>query len=267
MKATTLTVLIAAMPALLRAEPVPQSDLDRLPPAQILVLGEVHDNPQHHLNQARAIGAQRPAAVVWEMLTPEQAAAMPGDRTDAEALAVALGWAESGWPDFALYFPIFEAAGSARHYGAGIPRPEARRAFSEGAAAVFGPEAARFGLDAALPTAEQTAREAAQFDAHCAAMPIGMMGGMVEAQRLRDASLARAALLALDETGGPVAVIAGSGHARRDHGAPALIAQAAPGVSVLALGQTESDPGPDAPYDLWVITEPVDRPDPCESLR
>ncbi|WP_370222763.1 ChaN family lipoprotein, partial [Pararhodobacter marinus] len=58
------------MPALLRAEPIPQSFLDRLPPAQILVLGEVHDNPQHHRNQARAIRAQSPAAVVWEMLTP-----------------------------------------------------------------------------------------------------------------------------------------------------------------------------------------------------
>ncbi len=267
MKATTLTVLIAAMPALLRAEPIPQSFLDRLPPAQILVLGEVHDNPQHHRNQARAIRAQSPAAVVWEMLTPEQAAAMPEDRGDPTGLAAALGWAERGWPDFALYYPIIDAAGTARHYGAGVPRPEARRAFGEGAAAVFGPDAARFGLDASLPDDQQAEREAAQFESHCRAMPREMMAGMVEAQRLRDASLARAALQAFDETGGPVAVIAGSGHARRDHGAPALIERAAPGVSVLSLGQAETDPGPDAPYDLWVITEPVDRPDPCESLR
>lgn len=267
MKALILLTLSAAMPAAfpVLAEPIPETALDHLPPARIVILGEVHDNPQHHLNQARAVAAIRPAALVWEMLTPEQAARMPDARGDAAALALALGWEGSGWPDFALYHPIVAAAGSAPHYGAGVPRAEARRAFAEGAAAVFGTGAALYGLDRPLP--DQAAREAEQFDAHCAAMPLAMMGGMVEAQRLRDAVLARAALQALDQTGGPVAVIAGTGHARRDQGIPAALALAAPDVTVLSLGQMEADPGPDAPFDLWIVTDPVDRPDPCESLR
>ncbi len=62
----------------------------------------------------------------------------------------------------------------------------------EGAAAVFGAAAARFGLDAPLPEDEQAAREAEQAEAHCGALPAEMLPGMVEAQRLRDAALARA---------------------------------------------------------------------------
>lgn len=268
MKAAILVTLVAAMPAAFAlAEPIPETALETLPPARITVLGEVHDNPQHHLNQARAVAALQPAAVVWEMLTPEQAARMPADRSDPVALDAALGWSGSGWPDFALYFPIVTAAGEARHVGAAVPRPEAQRAFAEGAATVFGEGAALFGLDQPLPAEEQALREADQFTAHCEAMPREMMAGLVEAQRLRDAALARAALDALEATGGPVAVIAGSGHARSDWGIPAALALAAPEVSVLALGQVEADPGPDAPWDLWLITEPVDRPDPCEAFR
>lgn len=265
MRNAILLALFGAFPAL--AQPIPEIALDSLPPATVVVLGEVHDNPQHHLNQARAVAALRPAAVVWEMLTPEQAARMPEDRAGPGAVAAALGWAGTGWPDFALYFPIVEAAGAARTYGAALPRDEVRRAFVEGAAAVFGADSGRYGLDRPLPPEEQAAREAEQFEAHCGAMPRAMMAGMVEAQRLRDAALARAALLALHETGGPVAVIAGAGHARRDWGVPAVLAQAAPGVGVLALGQTEADPGPEAPWDLWLVTEPVERPDPCATLR
>ena len=258
-------ILLVAMPV--GAQPIPETALDALPPAQITVLGEVHDNPQHHLNQARAVTAIRPAAVVWEMLTADQAAQMPADRSDRARVEAALGWADSGWPDFALYFPIVQAAGGARHYGAAVPRPQAQRAFADGAAAIFGAEAARFGLDQPLPEPERRQREDEQFTAHCDAMPRDLMPGMVEAQRLRDASLARAALLALDETGGPIVVIAGSGHARTDWGAPAAIAAAAPGLSVFALGQMESDPGANAPWDAWIVTAPTERPDPCDAFR
>ena len=257
--------MVATTPAV--ASQIDPAALDHLPAAQVVVLGEVHDNPQHHLNQARAVRALAPAAVVWEMLTPAQAAAMPEDRSDAAAVAAALGWEGTGWPDFALYFPIVQAAGAARHYGAGVPRVAAREAFGHGAAAVFGADAARFGLNRPLPVEEAALREADQFAAHCEAMPREMMGGLVEAQRLRDAALARATLQARAETGVPVAVITGSGHARTDWGMPAALAVAAPEVSVLTLGQAESDPGPEAPWDLWIVTEPIERPDPCESLR
>ena len=90
---------------------------------------------------------------------------------------------------------------------------------------------------------------------------------MVEAQRARDAGLARSALAALDETGGPVAVIAGNGHARRDRGVPALLEAARPGLAVLSVGQLETPPEENPPFDLWRVTEPAERDDPCEAFR
>ncbi|MEI4473168.1 ChaN family lipoprotein [Frigidibacter sp. MR17.24] len=233
--------------------------------AQVVLLGEIHDNPDHHRLQAAAVAAVRPAALVFEMLEPAQVAAAAGiARDDAPALSRAFSWQASGWPDFAMYAPIFAAAPGAALYAGGLPRDEVRRAVTDGAAAVFGAGAARFGLDRPLSVEAQIAAEDQQFRAHCEAMPRDMMAGMVEAQRLRDAALARAALQALDETGGPVVVIAGAGHAARD-AVPAALALAAPGLRPLSVGQTETD-DPDAPFDLWAQSPAPAREDPCASF-
>lgn len=238
--------------------------LDAVPRADVLILGEVHDNAEHHLNQARAVFSLQPKAVVWEQLSAEAAAGVPEDLGDPAAVARALRWGESGWPEFAMYYPIFVAARDARHYGAEVPRGFARRAVTEGALAVMpdGP-----GLARELPEEEQTAREAEQMAAHCDAMSPDMLPGMVQAQRLRDAYLAQAVLDALAEVGPPIAVITGSGHARKDWGVPAVLAEVAPGVSVLSVGQVEGAAPDHAPFDLWVATETIDRTDPCLAFR
>ena len=80
-----------------------------LPAAEIYVLGEVHDNPAHHEGQAAVVAAVEPAAIVFEMLTPARAAGWDSALVDEpRALDAALGWSEAGWPDLALYLPIFE---------------------------------------------------------------------------------------------------------------------------------------------------------------
>lgn len=238
--------------------------LDSIPRADVVVLGEVHDNPEHHMNQARAVFSLTPKAVVWEMLSADAAERVPTDLGNPARVARVLGWESGGWPDFNMYYPIFVAARDARHYGAEVPRDLARRAVTEGALAVMpaGP-----GLAGALPEAEQVEREAEQRAAHCDAMPEDLLPGMVQAQRLRDAYLARTVLQALADVGPPVAVITGSGHARKDWGVPAVLAQAAPGVSVLSVGQLEGASQDAAPFDLWVVTAPVPRDDPCAAFR
>lgn len=238
--------------------------------ADIVVLGEVHDNPGHHAFQAKAVADLAPAALVFEMLTPEQADATPEARLDSAELEEAFGWADSGWPSFDDYFPIFAAAPEASIWGAGVTRQDARAAIGAGAAETFGPEADRFGLNRALDPAAQAAREAEQLVAHCDALPAEMLPGMVAAQRLRDAVLARTALRALETSGGPVVMITGNGHARTDRGAPAAIAEAAPDVAVLAVGQIETadaDPAGEPPFDLVRFTPPAPREDPCAAFR
>ena len=262
----SLIALAFLLAAPVHAGEISEAALQSLPPADIVILGEVHDNPGHHANQALAVAAIRPRAMVFEMLTADQAARVPTDRTDAEAVERAVGWNASGWPDFAMYHPIFTAAPDARIFGGDLPQGEVRRAIDDGAAGVFGADAERFGLSAPLDPVDQAAREADLAAAHCNALPADVLPGMVEAQRLRDAALARAALGAMTATGGPVVVITGNGHARRDQGIPSVLALAAPKLRVLSIGQLEGSAGQDQPFDLWVVTGTVARGDPCAAF-
>lgn len=265
MRALTLCLaLVVPAAAAAQDSPIP------LTGAEVVVLGETHDNPAQHANQARVVAALQPRALVFEMLRPDQTTRItPGNRLDEAALNAALHWDASGWPDFAMYFPIFAAAPEARIYGAQVGRSDAARVIEEGLAGAFGPDLGRYGLDRPLPSEEQAAREADQAEAHCNELPDEMMAAMVDMQRLRDAVLARTALQALEETGGPVAVITGNGHARNDRGLPVYFRQAAPGRTLMTLGQFEAPPKADTPppYDFWLVTEPVERDDPCAVFR
>ena len=214
--------------------------LTALPAAaqDVVILGEVHDNPAHHAEQAAQVAAIQPRALVFEMLTPEQAARVTPDLiADPGSMARALDWDRSGWPDFAMYHPT------------------------------FGDEAAAYGLTEPLPPGEQAAREALQQAAHCDALPKDILPGMVEVQRLRDAVLARAVVRAIAETGGPVAVITGNGHARRDRGVPAYLARVAPDLEVFVLGQTEDGAPLEGGFDAVISAPAVARPDPCAAFR
>ncbi len=241
--------------------------LTRLPGADIVLLGEVHDNPTHHHVQAAIIAELSPKALVWEMLSDAQVELLTPEVLAApERIGPILDWEASGWPAYPLYQPVFEAAGDAQHIAGGVPRQAAREAIGQGVASYFGPRASEFGLDLPLPLREQTAREADQLTAHCDALPLHLLAPMVDIQRLRDATLARAAADALAETGGPVAVITGNGHARRDRGVPVYLQAAAPEATVLAVGQAEVGQI-SGTFDVVLSADAVARPDPCAAFH
>ena len=84
--------------------------LRHLAAAQYVVLGETHDNPDHHRLQARLIEGLvatggRPA-VALEMIALDQAEALAAQLArapgDIDGVAEAVGWDESGWPDWAF---------------------------------------------------------------------------------------------------------------------------------------------------------------------
>lgn len=237
--------------------------------SQVLFLGEVHDNPAHHAVQAQWVAKLAPRAIVFEMLTEDQANAVSDDnRSDATILEAALGWESAGWPDFDMYFPIFAAAPDAAILGAGVPRERLRDLMAEDLQAVAGSDLSqRFALDLSLDPEEQTARETLQREAHCNALPEELMPRMVSVQRLRDAVLADRALDAVTRFGAPVVVITGNGHARMDWGAPALLKAAAPDVAVYALGQSEAGQGPSGVFDSIIDGPGVDRGDPCDAFK
>ena len=254
MKAAITLVTLLATPVVADVGPVPRAD--------IFVLGEVHDNPLHHAEQARIVAEVAPSAMVFEMLSPAQAeAAMAVDRTDADAVAQVTDWADTGWPDFAMYAPIFAAAPDAMVVGAAVPRDALVAVMQGGTVDVPDalPEPAFDAATLAMLTQDQA-------DAHCGKLPEEMLPGMVSAQRLRDAAFGGAAVAAFDATGGPVVLITGTGHARTDVGAPAAIRAARPDLTVWALGQLEGATDPEAPFDAVNVTPVQDRPDPCAAF-
>ena len=236
--------------------------------ADVVFLGELHDNPAHHLRQAEYVAELAPTALVFEMLTQAQADLVtPELVADEAALEAALGWNASGWPDFSMYYPIFAAAPEAAYFGAAVPRDVARAAMAEGMASALRGDADVYGLTADLPEEQQAEREALQLAAHCDAMPAEMLPVMVDIQRLRDAELAYSAVQAFEAHGGQVVVITGNGHARMDWGAPVYLMAAAPGLRVMSLGQGEEGVPPSGLFNVVESAPEVDRGDPCAAFR
>ncbi len=245
-----------------------EETIARMASVDIVLLGEVHDNPAHHVTQTELVTRLQPAALVFEMLTDAQAQSVtPQMREDADALANVLNWADSGWPDFSMYHPIFTAAPTAVVFGAAVPRPVARAAMETGLADAFGEEAGLYGLNQALDEAEQTQRERLQFEAHCEALPEELLPAMVDIQRLRDARLAQAAAAALAQTGGPVVIITGNGHARGDWGVPRYLRRVVPDAVLFTLGQSEGKQVLPGAFDAVIDAAIVERPDPCDAFR
>lgn len=247
----------------------------RLRTADVVILGEVHDNPAHHRLQAELVASLAPAALSFEMLGPADEgplARLRRDGADAAVMGAVLRWAERGWPDFALYAPILAAAPGAPVTGGAVAPEALRQAMTAGADAaarpVLGAMAGAYGLAARFDAATQAEAVAEQIRAHCNAVPESVAAGMVEAQRLRDAAFADAVLRARAEGGeGLVVLIAGAGHARTDRGVPAYLEAAAPGLSVVALAFVERGDGVQAaagmPFDYVWFTDPAPREDPC----
>lgn len=256
--------------------------IGRLAAADIAVLGERHDNPVHHEWQARIVADLALAGLAFEMIPRALEAAAndaraAGEDPDGERLADALDWAESGWPDWSLYAPIFAAAPEARVTGGGLPVEALKAAIANGAAAAFetevGERAARYRLDEPLGEETVAAMLDEQNRAHCGALPTAMLPGMAEAQQLRDAAFADAALRLVEAGDAPVALITGNGHARIDRGAPYYLARAAREVKVMSVGLIELAHGEDPAerpdkdlFDAVIFTKAHDRGDPCEAF-
>jgi uncharacterized iron-regulated protein len=266
----------------------PAALFDALAEARVVLLGEKHDNPDHHALQARAIDALvargRKPAVVFEMIGRGQQAALDEARArapgDVDAIAAALDWERSGWPEWALYRPVFESA--VRHglaiVAGSLDRAAVMDVARRGTGALEPSFVAEHRLSEPSTDASADALRQEMRQAHCSMMPESMLDAMVLVQRARDAMLASQVHAALARAGS-VVLIAGNGHARTDRGVPRYLERAY-GVSarVLALlevrsdvhevrGLAPDDAGGELPYDYVWLTPRASDEDPCASLR
>ncbi len=247
--------------------------------ADFVLLGETHDNLDHHRLEAslvRSIASKgRRPALAFEMLSTDQQpavdAALAHHPGDPDLLALAVDWAHSGWPPFSEYRPVF-AAGLDRHLrivAADLSPTEALAVVHHGRAALAA--AAQQELVALPPKLEAEWREEMR-QSHCGALPERFLGPMVLAQRARDLRLATALLQAAGKDG--AILVTGAGHARTDRGVPTILARQAPQRTTLAVAFVEVRPDavtPEAygrfPYDFVVFTPATAREDPCRELR
>lgn len=255
--------------------------------ADFVLLGEKHDNPDHHRLQAWALQVMaargREMAVAFEMLDPAQEKALRehlfADPGDAGGIGGAIGWADRDWPDWAIYQPIAAAAidAGAPMLAAGAAPARIQRVGRDGFDALGPGIAADLGLDRPAPKPMRTAMREEIAASHCGYLPEPALDPMTDVQLAKDAVMADALRRAIALPGRDAAVlIAGAGHARGDRGVPWHLRRMTPSREAVTIGFTEVRPdetgaaayqraegGPRAFDFLW-FTPRVDNDDPCE---
>ncbi len=251
----------------------PETVWQRAAAARHVLLGETHDNPEHHRLQRMALegiaAAGQRRVLAMEQFDGEHQAAIDAAlarKADAEGVADAGRFDREGW-DWPLYRPLVEFA-VARDWplvAANLSRAELRRTVADAA------------LVAALPPADPallTALERDMVASHCGHRPEAKrLAEMVNGQRARDARMAAVLSRAADRT---TVLVAGNGHVRRDRGVPLYLV----GGQVLAIGILEVRPDAGAPgdyldgdfssaasYDYVWFTPRMPREDPCLRYR
>jgi len=248
-----------------------QQALGRAARARHVILGEAHDNPEHHRLHRTVLevlaqhgGVRSLALEQFDAEHQEAIEAVRAKGAGVEALADAGRFDRASW-DWPHYRPLVEFA--LEH---GWPLVAAN--LSRAIARAIVQDATRSGLPAADP-ALRAALERDIVDGHCGRRPAQIrLAGMVEAQRARDARMAQA--LAARPDPGSV-LITGNAHARKDRGVPLYVYPA----DVVTIGFIEVEAGKFVPGDyvtrgfasaesfdfIW-FTPRAEREDPCARL-
>jgi len=267
----------------------PEAVVAALLQSPFALLGEKHDNVDHHRIQAWLLGRMvrggRRPAVAFEMFDTDQQDALAGylasHGRDAAGLGEAVAWARSGWPDWAMYQPIAQAAldGDAPLLAASLPRRTVRAVAKDGLEALGAAQVDSLGLDRPLPPHEAANLRLEIVETHCNQLPDSMVDPMVTVTVAKDGHMADALVRGASLPGRDGAVlIAGGGHTRTDRGVPWHLRRMAPEKLVTSIGlievePEESDPaayaarfhGTALPFDFVWFTPRADEDDPCEA--
>ena len=247
---------------------------DRARNAEVVYLGELHDNAQHHAIQTRILEAlladgSRPALAFEMVPETRQAGLEAAVRSDAEPGEVnrQLEWSAQGWPDFVMYWPLFELA---RKNGLPVIAtdldPAVNRRISRNGLGAAGPDSAR--LRSAMPDDPARDKEIVHRirDAHCNQISESRAMRMLESWYARNVVMARRVSDALAQAP-QVVVIMGRGHA-----SPGAVTEQVrslrPGTRQLVVGffEGKADALVGETADVVWITPSRPREDPCLSF-
>ena len=241
---------------------------ERLRSADIVLLGELHDNPHHHQARASLIPqfATNKTTIVAEHLPTGRRVTSTGESlSDLEAAGFNRdGW---GWP---LHQPLFESV-LGRGYaliGGNLPAGFSKELMSQGQAAMS-LTMARAYEQAVLPAPARSRLEQDLIEGHCGKLPDKYLVPMKLVQRATDISMATALI-----THRPSVLVAGNGHVRSDYGVPQVLSVLEPSLKISSVGFYES--GTDRTelikslagrYDFVWLTDDTQRTDPCADFK
>ncbi|MCP1651999.1 ChaN family lipoprotein [Pseudomonas nitroreducens] len=243
----------------------PAQLLDRLASAPRVLVGEQHDNPDHHALElwlVRALAERRASgSVLLEMINPNQQEAVAAAQAAARNghmptdLISALQW-QPGW-SWSQYGPLLTwlIKQPAPLLAANLDRSEIMDIYRHK------PE-----LPGAASTAS-TVREALLEDiraSHCGLLPESQLPAMLAVQQQRDRRMAERFKAAAQ----PAVMIAGGFHARRDLGVPLHLQDlsAAQGLQVVMLAEVGKRVAPEqADYAWYTPAQPPT--DYCAQMR
>lgn len=243
----------------------PEQLLSRLAPAQRVLVGEQHDNPDHHALQlwlSRELSRLRPqGSMLMEMLNPDQQNKVDQAQKTARAGQAindpfdTLAW-QPGW-DWSLYGPLVlhQLRQPYPLIAAHLDRTEIMQIYRQRPTLA----GERSGA------AEVQARLLADIrESHCGLLPDSQLPAMLAVQQQRDRRMAEALLAAPQ----PSLLLAGAFHVRKDLGVPLHLADlgAQSGNAVLILAEVgHSVDASMADYVWFTAAQPEQ--DHCAKLR
>ncbi len=237
---------------------------------QVLLLGEVHDNPQgHKLRFAelkkRVDGGWRPVIAMEQFDHEDQAMLDEAVKGCLDAGCVIRVMNKKGW-DWQQYYPVIQLAldRSLTIVAVNLSRANASKTVRDGVASSFDAKTvAEYRLGEPVSADWRKAQEQEIRTGHCNMLPDMMIPGMVNAQLARDVWMAK---LIRDQQPRDVVLIAGNGHVRKDIGVPRWLNTIGSKLTVRSVGYVE-DGGMKEQFDAVVAIPAVKRPDPCAKFK
>jgi len=262
--------------------------VSRLARARFVLLGENHDNPDHHRLQAellhQLIDVGRRPAVGFEMLNIDDASAIAKHLAtapkNAAGLGEAVGWNQRGWPDWTFYQPIAQVALEAGLpiVGMNLRRSTVETLRRDGVAGLERSVVRQLDLDRPVPP--NIGRKMADEirSSHCGYAAEDRLETMLIIQWARDARMADRMITAGRHDG--MVLVVGAGHTRTDYGIPTHLRTNAREQTLISLAFLEvqgSKTVPEAyavgfardmlPFDYVWFTPRRTNLDPCEEFK
>jgi len=237
---------------------------------QVLLLGEVHDNPQGHKLRfeelkRRVDAGWHPVIAMEQFDHEDQALLDEAQKGCVDAGCVIRVMNKKGW-DWQQYYPLIGLALD-KHLpivAVNLSRANASKVVRDGVASSFDAKTvAEYRLGEPISADWRKAQESEIRTGHCNMLPDMMVPGMVDAQMARDIWMAK---LIRDQQPRDVVLIAGNGHVRKDIGVPRWLDAVGGKLTVKAIGYVEGG-GMKAQFDEVRPIPAQKRPDPCAKFR